>query len=119
MIANSMGFFFGSLAFFGQAPKCDVAHTSLAQLGVTLIVGNELHSTGDTMQRSFKLATQAGEPSLDHWGFAVHTAMALMVIVLFTLTFAALEVFLSGDESLSALEAAMAISGPTKPGPTK
>jgi hypothetical protein len=45
--------------------------------------------------------------------------MALIVIVLFTLTFAALEVFLSGDESLSALEAAMAISGPTKPGPTK
>ena len=37
--------------------------------------------------------------------------MALIVIVLFTLTFAALEVFLSGDESLSALEAAMAISG--------
>jgi hypothetical protein len=67
------------------------------------------------MQRSFKLATQAGEPSLDHWGFAVHTAMALMVVVLFTLTFAALE----GDQSLSALEAAMAISGPTKPEPTK
>ena len=59
------------------------------------------------MQRSFKLATQAGEPSLDHWGFAVRTAMALIVIVLFTLTFAAFEVFLSGDESLSAIEAAM------------
>ena len=59
------------------------------------------------MQRSFKLATQAGEPSLNYWGFAVHTAMALIVIVLFTLTFAALEVFLSGDQSLSALEAAM------------
>ena len=57
------------------------------------------------MQRSFKLATQAGEPSLDHWRFAVQTAMALIVIVLFTLTVAALEVFLSGDESLSALEA--------------
>ena len=67
------------------------------------------------MQRSFKLATQAGEPSLDYWGFAVHTAMALIVVVLFTLTFAALE----GDQSLSALEAAMAISGPTKPEPTK
>src|SRR5215468_9585347 len=40
--------------------------------------------TGDTMQRSFRLATQVGEPSLDHWGFAVHTAMALIVIVLFT-----------------------------------
>jgi hypothetical protein len=71
------------------------------------------------MQRSFKLATQAGELSLDYWGFAVHTAMALIVVVLFTLTFAALEVFLSGDESLSALEAAMAISGPTKSEPTK
>jgi hypothetical protein len=35
------------------------------------------------------------------------------------LTFAGLEVFLSGDESLSALEAAMAIGGSTKPGPTK
>ena len=53
------------------------------------------------MQRSFKPATQAGEPSLDHWGFAVQAA------ILFTLTFAALEVFLSGDESLSAIEAAM------------
>jgi hypothetical protein len=63
------------------------------------MVGNEPNSTGDTMQRSFKLA-QAGEPSLDHWGFAVQTAMALIVVVLFTLTFAALEVFLSGDESL-------------------
>ena len=71
------------------------------------------------MQRSFRLATQAGEPSLDYWGIAVHTAMALIVIVLVTLTFAALEVFPSGDESLSALEAAMAISGSTKPGPTK
>ena len=46
------------------------------------------------MQRSFKLATQAGEPSLDHWGFAVQAAMALIVVALFTLTFAALEVFL-------------------------
>ena len=69
------------------------------------MVGNEPNSTGNTMQRSFNLATQAGEPSLDHWGFAVQTAMALIVIVLSTLTFAALEVFLSGDESLSALEA--------------
>jgi hypothetical protein len=71
------------------------------------------------MQRSFKLATQAGEPSLDYWGLAVHTAMALVVVVLFTLTFAALEVFLSGDESLSAVEAAMAVSGSIKPGPTR
>ena len=46
------------------------------------------------MQRSLKLATQAGEPSLDYWGFAVHTAMALIVVVLFILTFSALEVFL-------------------------
>jgi hypothetical protein len=57
------------------------------------------------MQRNFKLATQAGEPSLDYWGFAVHTATALIVVVLFTLTFAALEVSLSGDESLSTVEA--------------
>jgi hypothetical protein len=57
------------------------------------------------MQRSFRLAAQAGEPSLDHWGFAVHTAMALIVVVLFTLTFAALEVSLSDDESLSTVEA--------------
>jgi hypothetical protein len=83
------------------------------------MVGNGLNSTGDTMQRSFKLATQAGEPSLDHWGFAVQTAMALIVVVLFTLAFAALEGFLSGDESLSALKAAMAISKPTKSAPTK
>jgi len=33
--------------------------------------------------------------------------MALIVIVLLTFLFAALEVFLSGEESLSALEAAM------------
>jgi hypothetical protein len=57
------------------------------------------------MQHSFKLATQAGEPSLDRWGFAVQTAMALIVVVLFTLTVAALEGFLLGGESLSALEA--------------
>ena len=85
--------------------QCELVHTSLAQLRVTLLVGNELHSTGDTMQRSFKLATQAGEPSLDHWGFVVQTAMALIVIVLSTLTVAALEISLLSDESLSALEA--------------
>jgi len=61
------------------------------------------------MQRSFMLATQAGEPSLDHWGFAVQTAMVLIVVVLFTLTFAALEGFLLGNESLSALEPAMSL----------
>jgi len=66
------------------------------------------------MHRSFKLASQVsrtitGEPALSHWGFAVQAIMALIVIVLLTLTFAALEVFVLGDESLSALEAAMAI----------
>jgi len=45
--------------------------------------------------------------------------MALIVIVLLALTSAALEIFLAGNESLSAIEAAMAISGSTKPGPTK
>jgi len=81
---------------------------------------------GHTMQRSSKLASQAGreiagEPSLSHWGLAAHAAMALIVIVLLALTFAGLEVFLSGDESLSAVEAAMATGGSTKlkPGPTK
>ena len=64
------------------------------------------------MQPSLKLASQfsrsiTGEPSLGHWGFAAQVAMALIVIVLLTLVFAALEVFLSGNESLSALEAAM------------
>jgi hypothetical protein len=77
------------------------------------------------MQRSsFKLASQVSrkieaEPSLSHWGFAAHAAMALIVIVLLTLTSAALEKFLSGDESLSALEAAMATGGFTRSGPTK
>ena len=47
------------------------------------------------MQRSFKLASQASrkiatEPSLSRWGFAAHAAMALIVIVLLALTFAAL-----------------------------
>ena len=73
-------------------------------------MGNE-NSTGDIMQRSLDLATsQAGEPSVSHWGFATPVAIALIVIVLLTLTFAALEVFLSGDESLSALEAVMGIT---------
>ena len=62
------------------------------------------------MQRSLKLASQVSrpKPSLDHWEFASQVAMALIVIALFTLTCAALETFLSGDESLSALQAAMA-----------
>ena len=44
-----------------------------------------------------------------------------IVRVLLALTLAALETFLSGDKSLSALEAAMATGGSTKfkPGPTK
>ena len=87
---------------------------------------NGPNSTGDdSMQRSsVKLASQAsrkiaGEPSLSHWGLAAHAAMALVVIVLLALTSSGREVFLSGDESLSALEAAMAISGSTEPGPAK
>ena len=69
-------------------------------------------STGGTMQRSLKLANQLSrivtrEPT--HWGFVVQAAMALIAIVLAALTVAALEVSLLGDESLSAIEAAMAI----------
>jgi hypothetical protein len=63
------------------------------------------------MQPSLKLASQfsrtiTAERS-SHWGFAAQVAMALIVIVLLTFMLAALEVFLSGEESLSALEAAM------------
>ena len=59
------------------------------------------------MQRRFKLASQlsriiTGEPALSHWAFAAQAVMALIVIVLLTLTFAALEVFVLGDESLRA-----------------
>jgi len=53
------------------------------------------------MQRSITLATRGREPSVAYW------TLALIVIVLVTLTFAGLEVFLSGDQSLSAIEAAM------------
>ena len=79
------------------------------------MVGNGLSSTGGyTMQRSFKLASELRrtitvERLLTRWGFAVQAAMALIVIVLLTLTVAALETFLLGDESLSALEAVMGI----------
>jgi hypothetical protein len=52
------------------------------------------------MQRSFRLATREREPSLDHWAIAIHTTMALIVIVLVTLTFAALEQFAAGDQSV-------------------
>jgi hypothetical protein len=61
------------------------------------------------MQRRLKLEGQlsrTGKLSLSHWAFAVHTTMALIVIVLVALTLSELEVSLSGDESLSALEAA-------------
>ena len=53
------------------------------------------------MQRSITLATRGREPSVAYW------TLALIVIVLVTLTFAGLEVFLSVNESLSAVEAAM------------
>ena len=81
------------------------------------MVGNEPNSTGGTMQRSLKLASQLSriitvEPLLTHWGFALQAAMALIVIVLVTLTVAALEISLLSDESLSALEAV--ITGITK-----
>jgi hypothetical protein len=55
------------------------------------------------MHGTIKLATRGVEPSPVYW------TLALIVIVLVTLTFAALEVFLSGDESLSAIEAARGI----------
>ena len=77
------------------------------------------------MQRSFKLASHASSRKvageLNQLGFAAHAAMALIVIVLLALTFADLETFLSGDESLSALEATMATGGSTKlkTGPTR
>src|SRR5215813_501728 len=88
-----------------------LVHTSLAQLRVTLMVGNELNKHWDTLcSLASSWRPKQWEPSLDHWGFAVQTAMALIVIVLFTLTFSALEGFLLGDESLSALEAAIEIA---------
>ena len=84
--------------------QCELVHTSLAQLRVTLLVGNELTALGIPCSAASSWP-QAGEPSLDHWGFVVQTAMALIVIVLSTLTVAALEISLLSDESLSALEA--------------
>jgi hypothetical protein len=61
----------------------------------------------------------SGRHGASHSAFAAHAAMALIVIVPLALTSVALEIFLAGDENLSALEAAMAISGSAKPGPTK
>jgi hypothetical protein len=66
------------------------------------------------MQRSFRLATREREPSLDHWAIAIHTTMALIVIVLVTLTFAALEQFAAGDQSVSAIEAASLFTDQTE-----
>jgi hypothetical protein len=82
--------------------QCELVHTAVAQLRALymLIMGNG--HWGDTMQHGFKLASQ--EASLSHWGFAVQVAMALIAIVLLTLTSAALETFLLGDESLTALK---------------
>jgi hypothetical protein len=65
--------------------------------------GNELKSTGGTMHGTIKLATRGVEPSPAYW------TLALIVIVLVSLTFAAFEVFLSGDQSLSAIEAVMGV----------
>jgi hypothetical protein len=74
------------------------------------MAGNELKSTGGYHAASLKLASQLSriitvEPLLTHWGFAVQAAMALILIVLCTLTVAALKISLLSDESLSALEA--------------
>jgi hypothetical protein len=71
-------------------------------------------------RRSFRLANQlsrkiAREPSLSYSAFAAHAAMALIVIAFLALTFATMEKFLSGDESLSALEAAAASSMWSRP----
>jgi hypothetical protein len=92
--------------------KCELVHTAALTAALhMLMLGNRRNSIwGHSMQPNAKLASHAsrtGEPSLSHWAFAAHAAMALIVIVLSTLTLAALEVFLSGDESLSALEAAV------------
>jgi hypothetical protein len=65
------------------------------------------------MQRSYDLSSSriitAAKSSLRDGVFPAHAAMAFVAIVLLTLTFAAMEAFLSGDESLSALEAAAMI----------
>jgi len=53
------------------------------------------------MHGTIKLATRRVEPSQAYW------TLALIVGVLFALTFAALGVFLSGDQSLSAMAAAI------------
>jgi hypothetical protein len=71
------------------------------------------------MKRSFKLASEAGLLSLSHSAFAIQVAMVLIATAPFALTVGALEASLLGDESPSAVEAAMAISGSTKPGPKK
>jgi len=65
------------------------------------------------MQRRFQTpspATRIVAPSLGRWVLAAHATMALVVIILLTLTLAAAEEFLSGGRSLSALEATSLIS---------
>jgi hypothetical protein len=63
------------------------------------------------MQRRFHPPSPAShivapDQSAGHWVFGAHVTMALVVIVLLTLTLAKMETFLSGDKSLSALQAA-------------
>jgi len=71
-----------------------------------LFVGNGLTALGVPCRAASSCSRiSTVEPLRTHWAFAAHAAMALIVIVLCTLTVAALEVFLPGDESLSALEA--------------
>ena len=53
------------------------------------------------MHGTIKLATRRVEPAPAYW------TLALIVIVLFTLTFGALGVFLSGDQSLREIAAAI------------
>ena len=89
-------------------PLCELVHAAVAQLRVSLMMaGNEHKHWGNTMHGTIKLASQAGdrggEPSPTYW------TLALIAIVFVSLTFAALEVFLSGDQSLSAIEAAMGV----------
>jgi hypothetical protein len=86
--------------------ECELAHTAVAQLGVLLLMGKWAEQRwGDTMQRSFKLASHASRNiagELSHLGFAAHAAMALIVIVLLALTFCRSGSVLSGDKSLNA-----------------
>ena len=86
--------------------QCELVHIAASQLRVRWWWEMGLIALGVTPCR--KLATRAGSPSLSHWAFAVHAATASIVIALLTLIMVELEVSLSGGESLSALQAAMA-----------